>query len=83
MASRVLSVLLVMMALGAFLCAVYLYVRPPAEEPALVVEEPARVYNDLVAGHSREIEFRIHNRTGQTLRVVGADGGGGGGACLF
>jgi len=82
MVSRTLSVLFVMVALGAFLCAAYLYFRPPIEEPGLVVEEPARVCSDLVAGPVHEIEFRVHNRTRQTLRVVGAGGGGGGSECL-
>ena len=82
MVSRTLPVLFVMVALGAFLCAAYLYLWPPVEEPGLVVEEPDRIYSDLIPGRVREIEFRIHNRTGRTWRVVGAGGGGGGTECL-
>jgi hypothetical protein len=83
MVPRTLSLLLVMVALGAFLCAAYLYLRPPIAGAGLVVEEPARVYTDLVPGRVHEIEFRVQNCTGQTLRIVGAGGGGGGSECLF
>ncbi len=82
MVSRILSLLFVMVALAAFLCAAYLYLWPPIEEPGLVVEEPDRVCSDLVPGRVEEIEFRVHNRTGQTLRVIGAGGGGGDNDCL-
>ncbi len=82
MVSRTLSVFFLTLALGASLGASYLYFRPPIAEPGLVVEEPARVYSDLAAGHVHEIEFRVHNRTSQTLRVVGADGVAGDGECL-
>jgi len=82
MVSRTLSMLFVVVALGSFLCAAYLYFRPPIEEPGLVVEEPARVYTDLAPGPMHEIEFRVHNRTRQTLRVVGAGGVAEGGECL-
>lgn len=46
-------------------------------ESGLVVEEPNRVLGDVPSGKDREhpIEYRVHNRTRRTLRVVGADYG--------
>ncbi len=46
-------------------------------EPGLIVEEPDRVLEGVpaVRGKKHPIEYRVINRTRQTLRVVGADYG--------
>lgn len=72
MAYRTMSNLFGIASLGAVLAAGYLYLRPPAEGPALVVQEPDRVLHDALPGEVYEVEFRVQNRTGRTLRVVGA-----------
>ena len=71
MATRILSLLIGVVGLGAILCSAYLYYSPPTEGPELVLEDPDQVFNDVVPGRVYEIEFRIHNRTGQTRRVLG------------
>jgi hypothetical protein len=71
MVYRMMSALFAVAALTAFLWAGYLYLRARAQERGLMVEEPDRVFNDLVPGREYEIEFRVHNRTSQTLRIVG------------
>jgi hypothetical protein len=71
MVSRVVFLLLGIIALGAFLCAAYFYLCPSVEEPGIIVEEPDRVYDHLVLGRDYEIEFLVHNRTGQTMRIIG------------
>lgn len=71
MASRILSLLLAVVGLGAILCSAYLYFRPPADDSELVLEEPDQFFSDLVSGRVHEIEFRIRNRTGRSLRVLG------------
>jgi hypothetical protein len=71
---RSLSLLFGLSALAAGSAAVYLYLRPtPHENPGLVVERPQRILTDVVAGREQEVEFRVVNRTRQTLRVVGAE----------
>ena len=42
------------------------------ERPDLEVERPARTFASLQAGKEHEVLFHVHNRSGQTRRVVGA-----------
>lgn len=70
---RLISRFFVLAALGAILCAGYLYFQPSTEEPGLVVEGPERILKDLVPGRDYEVEFRVHNRSNRTVRVVGAE----------
>lgn len=69
--SERLSCLLLFVSLACLLMAGFVYVRPPGSEAGLVVERPSRVVEGLAPGREYDIEFRIHNRTGRTLRVVG------------
>jgi hypothetical protein len=68
---RFVAPLLALAALAAIVLAGFLYFWPPTATPALVVEEPERVLDDLACGRSYAVEFRVRNSTGQTLRIVG------------
>src|SRR6266436_4094169 len=70
MVSRIPSLLLVLVALGAFLCAVYLYLRPPIEQPGLVVEEPDRVYSDLIPGRAHAMDVPGHSSVSLSCILV-------------
>jgi hypothetical protein len=69
---RILAVIFGLSALCALLYAGRLWLGPWAEEPGLVVEEPARVLDGLVPEREYVIEFRVQNQTGRALRVIGA-----------
>jgi hypothetical protein len=58
--------------MGCFVLAGYLAFYPPQATPGCVVEQPERCLDGLLAGRDYEVEYRVHNRTGSDLRVVGA-----------
>ena len=87
MGNRFLSWLLGLLGLFGLLCAAYLYLQPPSpalsiQRPGLVIEEGERICNDVIVGRVYDIEFRFHNQTARTRRIIGTDGAGGDAACL-
>jgi len=56
----------------SILCAGYVFLWSTSSRPALIVEEPDRVLRDLLPQHDYDVSFRIHNRTDQPVRIVGA-----------
>jgi hypothetical protein len=49
----------------------YLRLRAPGQGRGLVVREPDRLLTGLVSGKTYEIDFQVHNPTGETKRVFG------------
>jgi len=68
---RILSGLFSAAAFGIFFCLIVFSFVPSNAEPGLMVEQPNRVFNTLVAGRDYDVAFRIHNRSRRTLRIVG------------
>lgn len=58
-------------ALGGCFCAVYLFLWLLVGRTSVLVDEPNRVLNDLVPLRDYDVDFRVHNQTGRTLRIVG------------
>jgi hypothetical protein len=58
-------------ALGGCFCAVCLFLWLLVGRTSVVVDEPNRVFNDLVPLRHYDVDFRVHNQTNRTLRVVG------------
>lgn len=59
---------------GVFMLAsVYGYLHPPPYEAELIVDEPEQTLSELIADREYVIDFRLHNRSNRTLRVVGAE----------
>lgn len=58
---------LLVIGIGVFL----FYYQGRPDEPTLVLEEPNRVFQDLVAGRECDFEFRVVNHGGRTGRIVG------------
>jgi hypothetical protein len=67
---RLLTMLFAASALTAAVAAGYAYFRP-VDGPGLVVEQPERVLTDMVVGHEYDLDFRVVNRTNQSLQVLG------------
>jgi hypothetical protein len=59
--------------LAALAAAGYFFFPPsPADVSAIVLEEPERELGKLVLGRDYEVEYRVYNRSGHSLRVVGS-----------
>ena len=58
-------------ALGGCFCAVCLFLWLLVGRTSVVIDEPNRVLNDLVPLRDYDVDFRVHNQTGRTLRIVG------------
>jgi hypothetical protein len=71
MSARILSTVFSIATLIALLTAAYLYFVC-SEETGFLVEEPERVLEGLSPEVDYEISFRVQNRTGRQVRVVGA-----------
>lgn len=56
---------------GAILCLLCFLFRAPTAEPMVVVEEPNLVLKNLVPERDFEVKFRVYNRSGRIVRVVG------------
>ena len=44
-----------------------------ASAPALMVEQPVKVFSDLVCGEAHDVEYRVVNHSAETHRVVGIE----------
>jgi hypothetical protein len=70
-ASRCLGAGLVALSLLALAGALGFGTGRDSREPALVVDEPARLLGDVVARSPVEVQFRVRNTTRSPARVVG------------
>jgi hypothetical protein len=73
MIRRLLPVVLGLIGLAGLAAAAYLHLpRPTLDHSAVEVEAPQPVLDKLVVGREYDVEFRLHNRSGHPLRVVGS-----------
>lgn len=68
---RLLSIVFAVAGIGLLAGGGYLALQPEVVEPGLIVEEPERILNGVVPHREQVIDFRVHNRTSRTLRVLG------------
>jgi hypothetical protein len=59
------------LALGCASASAYFFIWPPTEEPGLVALDPDQHLGPQPPGRELTVNFRVENRTGRTLRVVG------------
>jgi hypothetical protein len=69
---RLLSRIFGAAALASLCLACWLLWRAQEEEPAFLVEGQDQVLCHVVPDRDYDVSFRIHNRTGAPIRVVGA-----------
>jgi hypothetical protein len=70
MLSRFLPLAFLLCGIGLLGAAGVVYLAP-AEAPSLCIEDPDRELPGVAAGQKLDVAFRIHNRAGQSARIIG------------